>query len=228
MNDPLILKAQRFTQSQRAQIERLYSLTEDEIAVFLADHRKRAVGRTIGEAVADGVMNAGQAELIRDAVARRTSILIIGRTSAGKTWLQQVLVNQLALAFPQEIVAIIDDHEELHASRDNHEIHLAIDGGPALAAAVARAGHDGAQHVVLGELRHAEVMPEFVSLATSGVQVISTVYCHDSSRLLKDLTPYAGVPEAKRLLQAVGLIVQMETHRVARVTRVDYLATHTA
>ncbi|MGF6440385.1 ATPase, T2SS/T4P/T4SS family [Paraburkholderia youngii] len=226
MSQTTYFPPREFTPYQRAAIERLSGLTAVQIEVFLSDMKTRAVTRTIDDAVRNAVMNAGQAQFLRDAIASRSSILITGRTSAGKTWIQQAIANEVALAFPGETVRIIDDHAELYASHDNHEIELALDGGVELAATVARASKENVRHVVLGELRHAEVLPELATLATSGAQVIATFYCHDAARLQKDLSPYAGIAEAKRLLHAVGLVVHMEQHRVARVSRIDYLSTN--
>lgn len=68
----------------------------------------------IDDYVAREVMNAGQAELLRTAIAERRNILVSGGTSSGKTTLLNALLAEPAIA--DDRVVLIEDTRELQCA----------------------------------------------------------------------------------------------------------------
>jgi P-type conjugative transfer ATPase TrbB len=80
--------------------------------------RKPAVAVfTLDDYVAAGIMNAGQAEILRTAVADRRNILVAGGTSTGKTTLTNALLAEVAKTTDR--VVLIEDTRELQCKAPN-------------------------------------------------------------------------------------------------------------
>ena len=72
---------------------------------------------TLNDYVADGIMNAGQAEVLCKGVAERRNILVAGGTSTGKTTLTNALLAEVAKTADR--VVLIEDTRELQCQAPN-------------------------------------------------------------------------------------------------------------
>lgn len=69
---------------------------------------------TLADYVAAGIMTEIQAALLRDGVAARANILVVGGTSTGKTTLTSALMAEVAGS--SDRVVIIEDARELQCA----------------------------------------------------------------------------------------------------------------
>ena len=80
--------------------------------------RKPAVAVfTLDDYVSAGIMFAGQAQSLRDAVAQRRNILVVGGTSSGKTTLVNALLAEMAGS--DDRIILIEDIRELQCAAPN-------------------------------------------------------------------------------------------------------------
>jgi type IV secretion system protein VirB11 len=92
--------------------------------------RKRAsLVYTLEDYVAAGILDAGHAAVLRDAVRQRKNILIVGSTGSGKTTLANALLHEMSEAAGSgERIVIIEDTVELQCTAPNHVALRTSDG----------------------------------------------------------------------------------------------------
>ena len=83
--------------------------------------RKRAsMVFTLANYVERGILDAGHADVLRQAVADRENILIVGSTGSGKTTLANALLHEMSIvAGTSQRIVIIEDTVELQCSAPN-------------------------------------------------------------------------------------------------------------
>lgn len=82
--------------------------------------RKKAVAIfTLQQYVTAGIMTAGQAGVIADAIGQHRNILVIGGTGSGKTTLVNAIINAMVERDPTERVVIIEDTGEIQCAAAN-------------------------------------------------------------------------------------------------------------
>ncbi|MND99510.1 Type IV secretion system protein VirB11 [compost metagenome] len=119
--------------------------------------RKPAVAVfTLDDYVAAGVMDAGQAQSLRDAVAQRRNILVVGGTSSGKTTLVNALLAEMAGS--DDRIILIEDIRELQCAAPNTVALRTRDGAVTLTDLVRSALRLRPDRIPIGEVRGAEAL----------------------------------------------------------------------
>lgn len=122
-----------------------FAIRKPAIAVF-----------TLDDYVAAGIMSAGQAAVLRDAVASRKNILVAGGTSTGKTTLTNALLAEMAKTADR--VVIIEDTRELQCSAPNL-VAMRTKGGIATLSDLVRSSlRLRPDRIPIGEVRGAEAL----------------------------------------------------------------------
>jgi transposase len=106
---------------------------------------RRPAGRviTLDEYIASGVISPAHAETLRQAVASRANILLVGGTSSGKTTLANALLAETA-GTAQRVVILEDTRELQCAAPDMVALRTQTDGIDAATIAAFLAAHPGA------------------------------------------------------------------------------------
>ena len=170
--------------------------------------------------IAGGTLTPGLAELLREAVEARRSMVVSGGTGSGKTTLLNALSSWID---PAERVVTIEDAAELRL-RQPHVVRLesrppSVEGRGAVTIRdlLRNALRMRPDRIVIGEVRGAEALDLLTALNTGHDGVLSTVHANspeDALRRLETLALMAGVGlphEAIRdqLARGVELVVHM-------------------
>ncbi|WP_454014903.1 P-type conjugative transfer ATPase TrbB [Aquamicrobium terrae] len=119
--------------------------------------RKAAVAIfSLDDYVASGIMEPGQAEVLRIAVASRKNVLIAGGTSTGKTTLTNALLAEMAKTADR--VVIIEDTRELQCAAPNLVAMRTKDGVATLSDLVRSSLRLRPDRIPIGEVRGAEAL----------------------------------------------------------------------
>jgi type IV secretion system protein TrbB len=137
--------------------ERFEGLLPPVVAAPAFAIRKPAVAVfTLGDYVAAGIMTAGQATALRDAVAGCKNILVAGGTSTGKTTLTNALLAEIAGTTDR--VVLIEDTRELQCRAPNLVALRTKDGVASLSDLVRSSLRLRPDRFPIGEVRGAEAL----------------------------------------------------------------------
>ncbi|MBF4514027.1 TadA family conjugal transfer-associated ATPase [Plantibacter sp. VKM Ac-2885] len=174
---------------------------------------------------AAGMFPATVAELLRDAVAARTNILITGAGGSGKTTLLGAL---LGLASPAERLVVIEDVAELRilhphvVALQSRQANLEGAGGIDLERLLREALRMRPDRLVLGECRGPEVRELLSALNTGHDGGAGTLHANsvtDVPARLEALGALAGMSQeavARQATSAIGLVVHLARLPVGR------------
>jgi type IV secretion system protein TrbB len=147
--------------------------------------RKPAVAIfTLADYVRAGIATAGQAEFLREAVARRRNILVAGGTSTGKTTLVNALLAEVAGT--SDRVILIEDTRELQCSAPNRVEMRTWDGVASLSDLVRSSLRLRPDRIPIGEVRGAEAL-ELVKAWGTGHPGIGTIHAGSATGALHRL-----------------------------------------
>jgi type IV secretion system protein VirB11 len=111
---------------------------------------------TLDDYVRTGVMSAEQGRVLRDAVAIRANILVVGPTSSGKTTLVNALLAEVARSGDRVILA--EDLRELQCAADNQVALRTREGVATLGDLVRSSLRLRPDRIIIGEVRGAEAL----------------------------------------------------------------------
>lgn len=155
--------------------ERFEGLLPPVVAAPAFAIRKPAVAIfTLDDYVAAGIMSAGQAEALREAVASRANILVIGGTSNGKTTLTNALLAEVAKTADR--VVIIEDTRELQCAAPNLVAMRTKDGVASLSELVRSSLRLRPDRIPIGEVRGAEALDLLKAWGTGHPGGIGTIH----------------------------------------------------
>lgn len=155
--------------------ERFEGLLPPVVAAPAFAIRKPAVAIfTLDDYVAAGIMSAGQAEALREAVASRANILVIGGTSTGKTTLTNALLAEVAKTADR--VVIIEDTRELQCAAPNLVAMRTKDGVASLSELVRSSLRLRPDRIPIGEVRGAEALDLLKAWGTGHPGGIGTIH----------------------------------------------------
>jgi pilus assembly protein CpaF len=177
-----------------------------------------------GKLVELGTLSPAQCELLRAAVAGRSSVLISGGTGSGKTTLLNALSSFIA---PGERVVTIEDAAELRLQQP-HVVRLesrpaSVEGrGEVTVRDLLRnALRMRPDRIVIGEVRGAEALDLLTALNTGHDGALSTVHANSPADALGRLETLAlmagvGLPHeaiAEQVQRGIDLVVHLERRR---------------
>src|SRR5579862_3005035 len=177
--------------------------------------RKRAsVIFTLDDYVAQGILSAAGAEVIRQAVADRKNILVAGGTGSGKTTLVNAILAEPALR--NDRIVIIEDTKELQCPADDKVELLTKNTEPRvtmtdLLRMTLRLRPD---RIIIGEVRGPEALAMLKAWNTGHPGGVATIHANsaaDALRRIEDLVGEASQVIPKRsIASAVNLLVFIE------------------
>jgi type IV secretion system protein VirB11 len=185
---------------------------------------------TLADYVRSGVMSEAQGRVLRDAVAIRANILVVGPTSSGKTTLVNALLAEVAASGDRVIIA--EDLRELQCAAENQVALRTRDGVAGLTDLVRSSLRLRPDRIIIGEVRGPEALDLIKAWGTGHPGGVGTL--HAGSALgallrLEQLIQEAVVTVPRGLIaETIDLIAVLQgrgrQRRLADLTRLDGLA----
>ncbi len=167
---------------------------------------------TVADYVAQGILTAGQREVLREAVRRRQNILVSGGTGSGKSTLLNAILDAVSQETPDHRLVVIEDTRELQCAAPNAvflRTSESIDMTRLLRATL-RLRPD---RIIVGEVRGAEALALLKAWNTGHPGGVGTVHANDAMGALirlGQMIQEAGVPPQPELIaQAVQVVVNI-------------------
>jgi type IV secretion system protein VirB11 len=212
--------------------ERFEGLLPPVVAAPSFAIRKPAVAVfTLDDYVAAGIMNAGQAEALRQAVASRANILVAGGTSTGKTTLTNALLAEVAKT--SDRVVIIEDTRELQCAAPNLVAMRTKDGVASLSDLVRSSLRLRPDRIPIGEVRGPEALDLLKAWGTGHPGGIGTIHASTgigALRRLEQLIQEAVITVPRALIaETIDLVAVLSgrgsLRRLSELARVHGLGT---
>ena len=210
--------------------ERFEGLLPPVVAAPSFAIRKPAVAVfTLDDYVAAGIMDADQAEMLRQAVASRANILVAGGTSTGKTTLTNALLAEVAKT--SDRVVIIEDTRELQCAAPNLVAMRTKDGIASLSDLVRSSLRLRPDRIPIGEVRGAEALDLLKAWGTGHPGGIGTIHAGTAIgalRRMEQLIQEAVVTVPRALIaETIDLVAVLSgrgtSRRLAELARVEEL-----
>ncbi len=210
--------------------ERFEGLLPPVVAAPAFAIRKPAVAVfTLQDYVAGQIMSAGQADVLRQAVAQRRNILVAGGTSTGKTTLTNALLAVVAKTADR--VVLIEDTRELQCAAPNLVALRTKDGVASLSELVRSSLRLRPDRIPIGEVRGAEALDLLKAWGTGHPGGIGTIHAGSALgalRRLEQLIQEAVVTVPRALIaETIDLVAVLSgrgaARRLAELARVEGL-----
>ena len=184
---------------------------------------------TIDDYVQDMSVEQRDADVLRDAIDHRLSVIVAGGTGSGKTTLAGALINEMVdRSDPNERYVIIEDTLEIKCRAHNLvQLHTADNADMTrLVRATMRLRPD---RIIIGEVRGAEALALLKAWNTGHPGGVTTIHANSAAAALtrlSSLVQEAGVPPQPELIaETINLIVFIartpEGRRVREITRIE-------
>jgi len=189
--------------------------------------RKRAVSTIrLASYVEEGVMTAGEAAFLREAVHGRLNILIAGSTSTGKTTLANALLHEIAATGDR--VILLEDTIELQCLVDDHVPLRTYPGVATLAELLRSTLRLRPDRIVVGEVRGGEALDLLKAWGTGHPGGLATIHAGSAlgalARLEQLILEVATTVPQVLIADAVNVIVYLagrgHRRKVEEVVRV--------
>lgn len=166
--------------------ERFEGLLPPVVAAPAFAIRKPAVAVfTLTDYVASGIMDTGQADALRSAVAARRNILVAGGTSTGKTTLTNALLAEVARTTDR--IVLIEDTRELQCASPNLVALRTKDGVATLSDLVRSSLRLRPDRIPIGEVRGPEALDLLKAWGTGHPGGIGTIHAGTALGALRRL-----------------------------------------
>jgi type IV secretion system protein VirB11 len=195
--------------------------------------RKPAVAVfTLEDYVAGGIITAGEAMSLQEAVVQRRNILVAGGTSTGKTTLANALLAEVAKTADR--VVLIEDTRELQCQAPNLVALRTKDGVATLSDLVRSSLRLRPDRIPIGEVRGAEALDLLKAWGTGHPGGVGTIHAGSALgalRRLEQLIQEAVVTVPRALIaETIDLIAVLSgrgtARRLTELARVDGLTSH--
>ncbi len=185
---------------------------------------------TLAGYVRTGVMTEMQARVLRDAVAIRANILVVGPTSSGKTTLVNALLAEVAASGDRVIIA--EDLRELQCAAENQVALRTREGLASLSDLVRSSLRLRPDRIIIGEVRGAEALDLIKAWGTGHPGGVGTLHAGTAIGALlrlEQLIQEAVVVVPRGLIaETIDLIAVLQgrgrQRRLADLTRLEGLA----
>ena len=179
---------------------------------------------TLADYVADGIMSAAAAEVLRAAVTQRFNILVAGGTSSGKTTLANALLAEMAGVDARAI--LIEDTRELQCPLPDTVALRTRPGVTSMTDLVRSTLRLRPDRIIVGEVRGPEALDMLKAWNTGHPGGITTVHANSAAAALyriEQLVQEAVVTVPRRLIaEAIDIIVFIAGRGTAR--RIETIA----
>jgi P-type conjugative transfer ATPase TrbB len=147
-----------------------FAIRKKAVAIFTLDAVRRG-----------GVMTAGSAMCLIEAIRAHRNILVIGGTGSGKTTLVNAIINQMVVNDPTERVFIIEDTGEIQCAAANYvQYHTSIDVNmTALLKTTLRMRPD---RILVGEVRGPEALDLLMAWNTGHEGGAATLHANNARK----------------------------------------------
>ena len=177
---------------------------------------------TLDDYVAAGIMQRGQADMLRLAVGMRRNVLVAGGTSTGKTTLVNALLAEVAKT--SDRVVLIEDTRELQCAAPNLVALRTKDGVASLSDLVRSSLRLRPDRIPVGEVRGAEALELLKAWGTGHPGGVGTIHAGSALgalRRLEQLIQEAVITVPRALIaETINVIVVLagrgSERRVAR------------
>lgn len=181
--------------------------------------RKPAVAVfTLDDYVAAGIMDAGQAQSLHDAVAQRRNILVVGGTSTGKTTLVNALLAEMTGGGDR--IILIEDTRELQCPAPNTVALRTRDGAVTLTDLVRSALRLRPDRIPIGEVRGAEALDLVKAWGTGHPGGVGTLHAGSArgalNRLEQLIQEAVLVPPRALIAETIHLVAVLAGRGAAR------------
>lgn len=185
----------------------VFAIRKPAVAVFMLE-----------DYVAGGIMTAGQADVLRQAVILRRNILVAGGTSTGKTTLANALLAEVAKT--SDRVVLIEDTRELQCQAPNLVALRTKDGVASLSDLVRSSLRLRPDRIPIGEVRGGEALDLLKAWGTGHPGGIGTVHAGSALgalRRLEQLIQEAVVTVPRALIaETIDVIAVLSGRGAAR------------
>ena len=174
------------------------------LAPTIAMRKPSKVQFTLDDYLRDGIITAGQAELLRWAIGQRLNIIIGGGTGSGKTTFAGALINEtVALSDPNDRYVTIEDTYELAVTARNI-VQLRASDTVDMTRLLRTTMRLRPDQIIVGEVRGAEALAMLKAWNTGHPGGVTTVHANSALGVLNRLGS---------LVQEAGRTTPARTHR---------------
>ncbi|MFL5161099.1 MAG: P-type conjugative transfer ATPase TrbB [Microvirga sp.] len=169
--------------------------------------------------VEQGIMTAGQAAILREAVHNRENILVVGGTGTGKTTLANALIREMERLTPDHRLVIIEDTAEIQCSSENRVFLRTSDtvSMNMLLKATMRLRPD---RIIVGEVRDGAALTLLKSWNTGHPGGLATVHANDArtalTRMEQLIAEVSERPMPHLLAEAINVVVSIQRTETSR------------
>ena len=176
--------------------------------------KHNALSLPLADLVKNKMLNEKEAEFLKEAIAKRRTIIVSGSTGCGKTTLINALLNELSHICPQDRVISIEDTKELNIKVKN-KVALFTSQTSDMSVLLKSALRLRPDRLIVGEVRGCEALDLIDAFSTGHSGGFTTLHAGSIDQALKRLTLLISRHEhAPRLIEptlaeAIDLIVQL-------------------
>ena len=194
-------------------------------APIFSIRKHNALSLPLTEMIAKKMLTGEQADFLKEAIIKKRTIVISGRTGCGKTTLVNALLNELSKVCPHDRVLSIEDTPELNVTLQN-KVALytndATDMGQLLRSSL-RLRPD---RIIVGEVRSAEALDLIDAFSTGHNGGFTTVHAGNIEQALKRLCLLISRHrQAPRLIEptlceALDIVIQLRRTPYRHITEI--------
>jgi pilus assembly protein CpaF len=170
---------------------------------------------TLEELIEIGTMPAAWAQLLREAILKRSNILVSGATGAGKSTILQALLDLIPI---EQRVILIEDTAEIPLDRPNRA-RFEAHGNVTIRDLVKASLRHRPDRLVVGEVRDGAAYDLLQALNTGQLGSLSTVHASSAQNSLNRLARLALQADVGLPFAAIQSEIGDEIHFVVHVER---------
>jgi len=194
----------------RLRPRQIYPLEQYEAEGILTDkndplnkHRRR-------ESFLDSIRRLRHGDIIRQAIAAKRNILVVGATGSGKTTFLNACFDAMVRLAPNDRIVSIEDTTELQCSLKNH-VDLRAAGNVTMLDCLRACMRLKPTRIIVGEVRGAEAHTLLKAWNTGHPGGIATIHANDGEggliRLETLVAEATAAPQQRLIAEAVDLVV---------------------